>query len=141
MSLLLFSSLQDFFSFTRFFLLYKIFSYRLYSLFCRRWASKSTQAVAAGSSSLDLTPSAQPSALTAFTRWQNKLAELKRRMLITLLCVVFYYYPSLLTTVLSLFSCYHIDPASPHANQLYPQNARVSILALQHWHKQYSSFV
>ena len=59
--------------------------------------------------------------------WQNRLAELRRRMVVTALCVTFYFYPSLLTTVLSLFSCFRIDPSRPAANQLYPQNAEVSL--------------
>ena len=53
-------------------------------------------------------------------------AELKRRLLITLLEVLFYYYPSLLTTTLSLFACFHIDPAGA-ANVQY-HNAQVSVL-------------
>ena len=44
-------------------------------------------------------------------------------MLITLLEVLFYYYPSLLTTTLSLFACFHIDP-SGSANSQY-HNAQV----------------
>lgn len=61
---------------------------------------------------------AQPPASVA----QHSSAELKRRLLITLLEVLFYYYPSLLTTTLSLFACFHIDPADA-ANEYH--NAQV----------------
>ena len=67
--------------------------------------------------------------ITPFARaphWRSKLADLRRRLLVTLLSVLFYYYPSLLTTVLSLFACLRIDPAKPTSSQLYPQNVRVS---------------
>ena len=57
--------------------------------------------------------------------WQTRAAELNSRMLVTLLSVLFYYYPSLLTTILSLFACYHIDPEFPAADELYPQYAQV----------------
>ena len=50
---------------------------------------------------------------------------LKRRLLITLLTVLFYFYPSLLATTLSLFQCYHIDGGNSRQTLLYPQNARV----------------
>ena len=60
--------------------------------------------------------------------WQSlRLADLRRRLLVTLLSVLFYYYPSLLTTVLSLFACFTIDPAKPSSSQLYPQNAKVRL--------------
>ena len=51
-------------------------------------------------------------------------AELKRRLLITLLEVLFFYYPSLLTTTLSLFACFHLDPAGAAAHQYH--HAQVS---------------
>lgn len=70
--------------------------------------------------SQSMTPFALP------IHWHSKLADLRRRLLVTLLSVLFYYYPSLLTTVLSLFACFQIDPAKPTSNQVYPQNARVS---------------
>ena len=57
--------------------------------------------------------------------WHSKLADLRRRLLVTLLSVLFYYYPSLLTTTLSLFACLRIDPAKPTSSQLYRQNLRV----------------
>ena len=48
---------------------------------------------------------------------------LRRPLLITLLTVLFYYYPSLLATTLSLFACYTLDRVTP----LKPlKNARVS---------------
>ncbi|DBA90089.1 TPA: hypothetical protein ACH3X1_003408 [Trebouxia sp. C0004] len=56
-------------------------------------------------------------------------AELRRRLLITLLEVLFYYFPSLLTSTLSLFACYHIDPSGP-ANAQY-HNAQAD------WHNGY----
>ena len=47
-------------------------------------------------------------------------------MRVTLLLVLFYYYPSLLTTILSLFACIPIDPAYyPLPGELYPQYAQV----------------
>ena len=52
-------------------------------------------------------------------------AELQRRLRITALTVIFYYYPSVLTTALSLFQCYHIDPRSPQPGQMYFENAKV----------------
>ena len=55
----------------------------------------------------------------------SKAVELQERLLVTLLTVVFYYYPSLMTTALSLFQCYRIDPVSAQAGQNYPQNAKV----------------
>ncbi len=55
----------------------------------------------------------------------SSVAELRRRLLITLLEVLFYYFPSLLTNTLSLFACFHIDPSGP-ANAQY-HNAQVSL--------------
>lgn len=57
---------------------------------------------------------------------KSKLAELKRRLLVALLTVTFYYYPSYLTTALSLFECYHIDPTSQQLEQYYPENAQAT---------------
>lgn len=54
---------------------------------------------------------------------QHRHAELWRRLQVTLLEVTFYYYPSLLTTVLSLFSCFRIDPVDGGYH-----NAKVSLL-------------
>ena len=56
--------------------------------------------------------------------WHGNIVELQRRLLVTLLSVLFFYYPSLLTTILSLFTCYRIDRSSPTGT--YPQFARVS---------------
>ena len=47
------------------------------------------------------------------------------RLCVMLLSVIFYYYPSLLTTILSLFACYSIDPATPGNDELYPEYAQV----------------
>ena len=63
---------------------------------------------------------------------QSKRADLRHRLLVTLLSTVFYYYPSVLTVALSLFQCYHIDPRSRQAGQNYPQNALVRILLCVH---------
>lgn len=52
-------------------------------------------------------------------------AELQRRLRITALTVIFDYYPSVLTTALSLFQCYHIDPSTPQPGQMYSENAKV----------------
>ena len=51
---------------------------------------------------------------------------LKRRLLVTLLTVIFYYYPSLLSTSLSLFACYQIDASYPSSAIAYPQNLQAS---------------
>jgi len=56
--------------------------------------------------------------------WHQRRTELTNRLCVTLLKVVFFYYPSLLATILSLFACYHIDPATP-GSELYPQYAQV----------------
>ena len=49
-------------------------------------------------------------------------------MLVTLLSVLFFYYPSLLTTILSLFACYRIDPEVPAVGELYPKYAQVYLV-------------
>ena len=49
---------------------------------------------------------------TAASHQQYSTAELRRRLLITFLEVTFYYFPSLLTSTLELFACFHIDPAA-----------------------------
>ena len=64
--------------------------------------------------------------------WQSKAAELKSRVRVTLLSVLFYYYPSLLTTILSLFACYRIDPEFPAIDELYPQYAQVSVPSMHY---------
>ena len=61
--------------------------------------------------------------LKAYNLCRDKLAQLQSRMLVTCLSVLFYYYPSLLLTVLSLFSCYRIDHIA--SNQLYPEYSKV----------------
>ena len=48
---------------------------------------------------------------------------LQQRMLVTLLTVTFYYYPSILTTTLRLFTCYQLDTPSDAVK--YYDNARV----------------
>ena len=59
--------------------------------------------------------------------WHTRLAELHNRLHITLLSVMFYYYPSVLTTTLSLFACYRIDAARSASDELYPEFAQVRI--------------
>ena len=54
----------------------------------------------------------------------SRHAELRRRLLVTLVTVSFYCYPSLLTTSLSLFAYYRIDPLEAQMGQSYPQNAQ-----------------
>lgn len=56
--------------------------------------------------------------------FSSRHAELRQRLLVTLVTVSFYYYPSLLTTSLSLFACYRIDPIQAQMGQSYPQNAQ-----------------
>ena len=51
--------------------------------------------------------------------------ELKRRILVTILVVAFYYYPNLVTDALSFFACYTVDSVGPAVNLSYLQNARV----------------
>ena len=65
-----------------------------------------------------------PSSWTSLGPWYHRRAELRNRLCVTLLKVVFFYYPSLLATILSLFACYPIDPAT-HGSELYPQYAQV----------------
>jgi len=60
------------------------------------------------------------------SRWHASKPELKRRLLVTLLTVIFYYYPSLLSTSLSLFACYRIDASYPSSAVAYPQNLQAS---------------
>ena len=60
------------------------------------------------------------------SRWHASKPELKRRLLVTLLTVIFYYYPSLLSTSLSLFACYRIDASYPSSDVAYPQNLQAS---------------
>ena len=66
--------------------------------------------------------SQQPTAVAA----TNRLAEdkLGRRILVSLLTVIFYYYPSILTTTLSTFTCHRLD--TPATLEKYSGNARVS---------------
>ncbi len=54
-----------------------------------------------------------PSSLNSLGAWYHRRAELTNRLGVTLLKVVYFYYPSLLATILSLFACYPIDPATP----------------------------
>ncbi|DBA81321.1 TPA: hypothetical protein ACH3X2_006929 [Trebouxia sp. C0005] len=54
---------------------------------------------------------------------QSASAELRQRLLVTLLAVLFYYYPSLLTNAWSLFACYKVDRLS---GVTYPQNSRAA---------------
>ncbi len=60
---------------------------------------------------------------------QSASAELRQRLLVTLLAVLFYYYPSLLTNAWSLFACYKVDRLSGVA---YPQNSRVRCIYVVH---------
>lgn len=49
--------------------------------------------------------------------------EIRRRLLVTLLVVGFYYYPSLIIDSLSFFACYNVDRVGPDV--MYPENSRV----------------
>lgn len=60
------------------------------------------------------------------SHWHASKPELKRWLLVTLLTVIFYYYPSLLSTSLSLFACYRIDASYPSSSVAYPQNLQAS---------------
>ena len=68
----------------------------------------------------DAVSSSAPIELTS-----SKGSSLQCRMLVTLLTVLFYYFPSILTTTLSLFTCYRLDRPATFAN--YPGNAQVSL--------------
>ena len=65
-----------------------------------------------------------PSSWNSLGLWYHRRAELTHRLCVTLLKFVFFYYPSLLATILSLFACYPIDPAT-YGSELYPQYAKV----------------
>lgn len=65
-----------------------------------------------------------PSSWNSLGPWHHRRAELTNRLCVTLLKVVFFYYPSLLATILSLFACYPIDPAN-YGSELYPWYAQV----------------
>ena len=74
---------------------------------------------------------AQPQPLTEAALARMELAgqpvrrseDIRRRLLVTLLTVGFYYYPSLVTDSLSFFACYHVD--RPESGALYADNSRV----------------
>ncbi len=86
------------------------------SRFAYRWLARNgVKPVAA---SID---SRQPAAAATHRLAEDKLG---RRILVSLLTVIFYYYPSILTTTLSLFTCYRLD--TPATFNRYPGNARVS---------------
>ena len=85
----------------------------------RRWACILHQKSLASASSRQHSSASSWS----FSLYPDKVAELQSRMLVTCLSVLFYYYPSLLTTVLSLFACYRIDRISP--GLLYPEYTQV----------------
>jgi len=65
-----------------------------------------------------------PSSWSSLGPWYHRRAELTNRLWVTLLKVVYFYYPSLLATILSLFACYPIDPAT-YGSELYPKYAQV----------------
>lgn len=56
----------------------------------------------------------------------NAASELRRRLLITLLEVLFFYFPSLLTTTLNLFACFHIDPSGAASAQYHNAQVRLT---------------
>ena len=65
--------------------------------------------------------------------WHAHKPELQRRLLVTLLTAIFYFYPSLLTATLSLFTCYRIDHSNPSQAIAYPQHLQASkILTFLH---------
>lgn len=64
-----------------------------------------------------------PSSWNSLGFWHHRRAELTNRLYVTLLKVAFFYYPSLLATILSLFACLPIDPAT-YGNELYPMYAQ-----------------
>ena len=90
-----------------------------------RWAS-TLQKASPSAASGGQVQAMIPFTWKALSLWHTRLAELRRRLLVTLLSVLFYYYPSLLTTILSLLACYRIDPSTPASGELYSEYARVS---------------
>lgn len=91
--------------------------------------SRRTAAAAAAAAANSIPGTSRGTALSrpAAAALGSKLgvAALQRRLLITLLTAVFYFYPSLLTSILSLFACYHLDDRSTNA-AAYIGNAQVS---------------
>ena len=69
-------------------------------------------------------PDAEQNPLT-LSQWHADKPELRRRLLVTLLTVTFFYYPSLLTATLSLFTCYRLDASAPSSLIKYPDHLRV----------------
>lgn len=82
----------------------------------------SSPMISLGSTTSTVTASPAPPQTTPLL--SSRHAELRRRLLVTLVTVSFYYYPSLLTTSLSLFACYRIDPLEAQMGQSYPLNAQ-----------------
>ncbi len=76
---------------------------------------------------------AQPPPGSALTRYGipvtqiSKSEELKRRFLVTVLVVAFYYYPNLVTDALSFFACYDVDRLGSLGLVPYPENSRVRL--------------
>ena len=55
----------------------------------------------------------------------SRSADLKRRSLVTLLVVAFYFYPNLVTDALSFFACFKVDPSSRGGDGSYAATAKV----------------
>lgn len=72
--------------------------------------------------------------------WHAHKPELGWRLLVTLLAVIFYYYPSLLTATLSLFTCYPIDPSSPGQAIAYPHHLHKQLFPVLTFHCPSTSF-
>ena len=94
------------------------------SMSCRWQFTKKQDPLPSGSPALDSNFVHNPISVSS---WHAHKPELKRRLLVTLLTAIFYYYPSLLTATLSLFTCYRIDPSNPSQAMAYPRHLQASI--------------
>ncbi len=89
-----------------------------------RWACTISKQSPSTPSAITSWQAMTPSSWKSPGFWYHRGKELNIRLCVTLLKVVFFYYPSLLATILSLFACYPIDSATP-GSELYPQYAQV----------------
>ena len=76
-------------------------------------------------------PNAEHNPLT-LSQWHADKPQLRRRLLVTLLTVTFFHYPSLLTATLSLFTCYRLDVSAPTSAIQYPEHLRVGFRSAVH---------
>ncbi|KAL0045512.1 hypothetical protein WJX82_008793 [Trebouxia sp. C0006] len=87
------------------------------------WWSRSKRRKAPTASVTNPVQSALAASVHSAAPSQSASAELRQGLLVTLLAVLFYYYPSLLTNAWSLFACCKVDRLSGVA---YPQNSQAA---------------